>query len=79
MISSAKSEVLHDSRKLEPRQRMPSKLNRKHPVSHQRKSSTSTETEIPKIVKSLSSAEMPKLETLNFPKKSCPKVIEVSL
>jgi hypothetical protein len=33
---------------IEPRQRRSSRLNRKHPVSHSRKSSTSTEAKLPK-------------------------------
>jgi hypothetical protein len=51
-------------------------LNRKHPESHSRKSSTSTESEMPKIVKSSSSTEKAKLETLYSPNKGSQKVIK---
>jgi hypothetical protein len=51
-------------------------LNRKHPGSHSRKSYTSTESKIPKIVKSSSSTEKQKLETHYSPNKSSPKVIK---
>jgi hypothetical protein len=57
-------------------QRRSSRLNRKHPFSHSRKSSTSTETKTPKIVKSSSSNEKAKLETLYSPNKGSPKVIK---
>jgi hypothetical protein len=51
-------------------------LNKKHPGSHSRKSSTSTEAKLPKIVKSSSSTENLKLETLYSPNKSRPEVIK---
>jgi hypothetical protein len=76
MISSTKREVSHDSREIEPRYRGYSRLNRKHPGSHSRKSSTSTEAKMPKIVKSYSSTEKAKLETLYSPNKCSPKVIK---
>jgi hypothetical protein len=44
-------------------------LNRKHSGSHSRKSSTSTEAKMPKIVKSPSSIENAKLETIYSPNK----------
>jgi hypothetical protein len=43
MSSSTEREVSHDPREIEPRQIRSSRLNRKHPDSHSRKSSTSTE------------------------------------
>jgi hypothetical protein len=49
---------------------------RKHPCSHPRKSSTWTEAKIPKIVKSSSSTEKSKLETLYSPKIGSHKVIK---
>jgi hypothetical protein len=50
MSSSTKREVSHDPREIEPRQRRPSRLNRKYPGSHFRKP-TSMEAKLPKIVK----------------------------
>jgi hypothetical protein len=76
MSSSTKREVSHDSREIEPIQRRSSRLNRKHPVSHSRKSSTSKEAKLPKIVKSSSSTEKANLETLYSPNKGSPKVIK---
>jgi hypothetical protein len=76
MSSSTKREVSHDPRETEPKHRRSSRLNRKHPGSHSRKSSTSTEDKMPKIVKSSSSTEKSKLETLYSPNKGSHKVIE---
>jgi hypothetical protein len=53
MSSSTKREVTHDPKEIEPRQRRSSRQSKKHPGSHSRKSSTSTEAKLPKIVKSL--------------------------
>jgi hypothetical protein len=75
MSSSTKREVSHDAREIEGKLRS-SRLNRKHPGSHSRKSSTSTEAKMPKIVKSSSSTEKAKLETLYSPNKGSPKVIK---
>jgi hypothetical protein len=76
MSSSTKREVSHDPREFEPRHRRSSRLNRKHPGSHSRKSCTSTEAKMPKIVKSSSSTEKATLETLCSPNKGSPKVIK---
>jgi hypothetical protein len=76
MSSSTKREVSHDPEKIEAKHRRSFRLNRKHPGSHSRKSSTSTEAKIPKIVKSSSSIENSKIETLYSPNKSSPKVIK---
>jgi hypothetical protein len=76
MSSSTKREVFHEPREIEPRQKRYSRLNRKHQGSHSRKSYTSTEAKIPKIVKSSSSTENAKLETLYSPNKGSPKVIK---
>jgi hypothetical protein len=76
MSSSTKREVSHDPRKIKSRQIRSSRLNRKHPGSHSRKSSTSTEAIMPKIVKSFSSTEKAKLETLYSLNKGSPKVIK---
>jgi hypothetical protein len=76
MNSLTKREVSHDPREIKPRQRRSSRLNRKHPDSHSRKSSTSTEAKMPKIVKSSLSTEKAKLETLYSPNKGSPKVIK---
>jgi hypothetical protein len=76
MSSSTKREVFHDPRKILLRKRRSSRLNRKHLGSHHRKSSTSTEAKLPKIVRSLSSIEKAKLETFYSPNKCSPKVIK---
>jgi hypothetical protein len=57
MISSTKREVSHEPRKVEPKQRSSSRVNRKHPGSYSRKSSISTEAKMPKIFKSSSFIE----------------------
>jgi hypothetical protein len=69
MSSSTKREISHDPREIEPKQRRSSRLSRKHLSSHCRKSSTSTEAKMPKTVKSPSSVEKAKLETLYSPNK----------
>jgi hypothetical protein len=76
MSSSTKREVSHDPREIEPRQRRSSRLNRKHQGSHSRKFSTSTVAKMPEVVKSSSSTEKDKLETLYSPNKGSPKVIK---
>jgi hypothetical protein len=76
MSSSTKREVYHDPREIERKHRRSSRLNRKHPGSHSRKSNTLTEAEMPKIFKSSSSTEKAKLETLYSPNKVSPKVIQ---
>jgi hypothetical protein len=76
MSSSTKREISHDPRKIEPRQRRSSRLNRKNPGGHSRHSCTSTEAKVPKIVKSFSFTEKPKLETLYSRNKGSPKVIK---
>jgi hypothetical protein len=76
MSSSTKREVSHDPREIEPRQRKYSRSSRKHPGGNSRKSSTPTESKLPKIVKSSSSTEKAKLETLYNPNKGIPKVIK---
>jgi hypothetical protein len=76
MSSSTKREVSHDPREIEPKHRRSSRLNKKHPGSHSRKSYTPTEAKIPKIVKSSLSIEKAKLETLLSPNKGRPKVIK---
>jgi hypothetical protein len=76
MSSSTKREVSHDPREIEPRQRRSSRLNRKHTGNHSRKSYTPAEAKMPKIVKSSSSTEKAKLETLYSPSKSSPKFIK---
>jgi hypothetical protein len=76
MSSSTKREVSHVTREIEPKQRRSSRLNRKHPGGHSRKSSTSTEAKMSKMVKSSSSTENTMLETLYSPNKGSPKVIK---
>jgi hypothetical protein len=73
MSSSTKREVSHDPRDIEPRQRMSSRLNRKHTGSHSRKSSTSKKAKLPKIFKSSYSTEKYKLKTLYSLNKGSPK------
>jgi hypothetical protein len=76
MSSSTRREVSHDPRETEPKHRRSSRLNRKHPGSHSRKSYTSMDTKMPEIVKSSSSTGKAKLETLYSPNKGSPKVIK---
>jgi hypothetical protein len=76
MSSSTKREVSHDPREIEPKHRRSSRLNRKHPGSHSRKYYTPAEAKMPKIVKSSSSTEKTKLETLYSPNKGSPNVIK---
>jgi hypothetical protein len=76
MSSSTKREVSHDPREMEPKHRRSSRLNSKHPATHSRKSYTPAEAKMPKIVKSSSSTEKAKLETLYSPNKGSPKVIK---
>jgi hypothetical protein len=61
MSSSTKREVSHDPREIKSRQRKISRLSRKYPGSQSRKPST-TESKMPKIIKSYSCTENPKLE-----------------
>jgi hypothetical protein len=76
MSSSTKREVSHDPREIEGKHRRSSRLHKKHPESHSRKSSSPTEAKMPKIVKSSSSTEKSKLKTLQSPNKGIPKVIK---
>jgi hypothetical protein len=76
LISLTKREFSCDPREIEPRQRRSSRLIRKHPGCHSRKSSTSTKAKMPKIFKSTSSTEKAKLEILYNPNKGSPKVIK---
>jgi hypothetical protein len=76
MISSTKREVSHKPRELEAKHRRSFRLSRKHPGSHSRKYTTSTEAKMSKIVKSSSSTEKAKLETLYSPNKGSPTVIK---
>jgi hypothetical protein len=52
------------------------RLTRIYPGSNSRKYSISTETKLPKIVKSSSCTGKPSLETFYIPNKGTPKVIE---
>jgi hypothetical protein len=76
MCSSTIREVSYDPRDIKLRQRRSSRLNRKHPDIRSRKSSTSSEAKMPKIVKSSSSTERARLKTLFIPKNGSPKVIK---
>jgi hypothetical protein len=75
-VKATKREVSHDPRKTEPRQRRSLRLNRKHPGNHSTNSSASTKAKTPKIVKSSSSTEKAKLETLYSPNKGSPNIIK---
>jgi hypothetical protein len=77
MSSSTKGRSPMNRREFEPKQRRSSRLNRKHPGSHSRKSFTSTEGKIPKIVKSSSSTEKAKLEILYSPNKVALRSLKV--
>jgi hypothetical protein len=76
MSSSTRREVFYNSGEIEARQRKYSRLNRNYPGGDSRNSRTSTEAKLPKIVKSSSSTEKSKLETLYSPDKGSPKVIK---
>jgi hypothetical protein len=76
MSSSTRREVSHDPREIEPKHRRSPRLNKKYPGSHSRKSYTSTEAKKMKIVKSSSSTEKAKVETIYSPNKGSPKVIK---
>jgi hypothetical protein len=76
MSSSTNRDVSHDPREIEPKHRRSSRLNRKHSGSCSRKSYTSTEAKMSKIVKSSSSTEKAKLKTIYSPNKGSPKVIK---
>jgi hypothetical protein len=76
MSLSTKRVVSHDPREIKSTQRGSSRLNRKYPGSYSKRSSTSKQTKMPKIVKSSPSTEMPKLESLYSPSKSSPTVIK---
>jgi hypothetical protein len=76
MSLSTKREVSHDPREIEPKHRSSSRLSRKHPRIHSRKSYTSMEAKMPKIVKSSLSTEKAKPETLYSLNKGIPKVIK---
>jgi hypothetical protein len=76
MSSSTKREVPHDPREIEGKHRRSSRLSKKHPGSHSRKSYTPTDVKMPKIVKSSSPTEKAKLETPYSPNKGRPKVIK---
>jgi hypothetical protein len=76
MSSSTKREVSHNPRKIKAKHRRSYRLIRKHPGSHSRNSYTPAEAKMPKIVKSSSSTETAKLETLYSPNKISSKVIK---
>jgi hypothetical protein len=75
MSLSTKREVSHHPSGIESRQRSSSRLKRKHPSSHSRKSFTETEAKLPKIVKSSLFSEKTKLETLYSPNKVALKAL----
>jgi hypothetical protein len=76
MSSSTKREVSHDPREIEAKHRRSSRLNKKPLASHSRKCNTPAEAKMPKIVKSSSSTEKAKLETLYSLNKGSSKVIK---
>jgi hypothetical protein len=76
MSSSTKREVSHDPREIEGKHRRSSRLSKKHPGIHSRKSNTPTEAKISKIVKSYSSTKNTEMESLYSPNKGSPKVFQ---
>jgi hypothetical protein len=76
MSSSSEREVPHDPGEVESKQRRSARFNRKYSGSHSKKSSTSKEPKMPKIFKSSSSPERPKLETLYSSNKGSPAIIK---
>jgi hypothetical protein len=76
MSSPTKMEVSHDPQDIEPRQRSSSRLNRKFQGDYSKKSNSSKNSKMPKIIKSSTSTEKPKLETLHSPTKRSPTVID---
>ena len=77
MSSQTRKEVSHDPRDIEPsRQRRSSRLNRKYQGGQSKKSDSSKDSKMPKIIKSSSSYEQPKLETLQSPIKRSPTVVK---
>jgi hypothetical protein len=76
MSISTKREVSHEPTEIEPDKDGLQDQAEIIRVIHSRKSSTSTKDKLYKIVKSSSSAEKPKLETLYSPNKGSPKVIQ---
>jgi hypothetical protein len=77
MSSPTKREVYHDPRETQPRQRRSSRLNRKLQGCHSKKSNSSKDSKMPKIIKSSSSTENPKLETLHSSNMRSPTVIKI--
>jgi hypothetical protein len=75
MSSSTKSDISHDTREFEPKQRRSLRSNRNIQLLILEILS-SIEAKMPKIVKSSSSIEKAKLETLYCPNKGSPKVIK---
>jgi hypothetical protein len=59
MSSSTKTEVSHDPKEIEPKHKRSSRLNRKHPGSHSRKSYKIRKPKMPKIVNSFLSTQIP--------------------
>ena len=76
MSSPTKKKVFHDPRETETRQRRSSRLNRKHQEAHSKISNTSRDPKMPRIIKSSSSIEKPKLETLHSSNKRISKAIK---
>jgi hypothetical protein len=70
MSPPSKMEVSHDPREVELKQRRPARFNRKCSGSHSRKFSAC------KILKSSSSPERPKFDTLYSPNIGSPAVIK---
>ena len=76
MSSPLKREVSHDPREVKKKQRSSFRLNRKHQGSQTKRSVSSKDSNMPKILKSSPSTGNPKLETLHSPNKGNPTVIK---
>ena len=76
MSSPIKTEVSHNTRGVEKRQRSSSRLNRKHQGVHAKRSVSSKDSQISKILKSSTSTGKPKLEALHSPNKGDPTIIK---
>jgi hypothetical protein len=77
MSSSTKRVISHNPTEIELRQSRASRLNRNHLGTCSVKFSNSKEAKFPKIVKSSSSTEKPKLNTLYIPDKGIPKFSKI--
>ena len=76
MSSPTEREVSHDPREVDQKQRRSSRLNRRYQGTHAKRSVSSKDSKVPKMLKSPPSNERPKLETLHSPSMKNPTVIK---